>query len=229
VRGVDQSGQDLVISRDYISRGLRSRAEELAAIELGPKPEHEIRSALEREVGAERWTRLDAEIRMAADETGFIDLRPDHPGSSYPEIRRLMIGRLQHLEKMGLAAPAGPGEWMVGLEAERSLRDLGMRGDIIKTMHRAFAERGIGDYVIKIGTASPIIGRWPRHRLGARRCFTGKTRTAAIQPRRPPVGVGQAQAPRRRRSPPELRSIRNRTIDLAQNARPAAGPSASVR
>jgi len=38
-----------------------------------------------------------------------------------------MIGRLQHLEKMGLAARAGPGEWMIGLEAERSLRDLGMR------------------------------------------------------------------------------------------------------
>jgi len=164
VRGVDQNGDDLVISRNYISQVLRSRAEELTSIELGPKPEHEIRSALEREVGAERWTRLDAEIRMAADETGAIDLRPDHPGSGDPEIRRLMIGRLQHLEKMGLAAPAGPGEWMVGLEAERSLRDIGMRGDIIKTMHRAFAEkgfdRGIGDYVIDAGAAaSPIIGR----------------------------------------------------------------------
>jgi len=164
VRGVDQNGQDLVISRDYISRGLRSRAEQLASIELGPKPEHEIRSALEREVGAERWTRLDAEIRMAADETGAIDLRPDHPGSNDPEIRRLMIGRLQHLEKMGLAARAGPGEWMIGLEAERSLRDLGMRGDIIKTMHRAFAEkgwdRGVSDYVIDAGAApAAIIGR----------------------------------------------------------------------
>ena len=41
VRGVDETGQDLVISRDYISRGLRSRAEELVSIELGPKPEHE--------------------------------------------------------------------------------------------------------------------------------------------------------------------------------------------
>ncbi len=164
VRGVDQNGQDLVISRDYISRGLRSRAEELVSIELGPKPEHEIRSVLEREIGAERWTRLDAEIRMVADETGAIDLRPDHPSSGEPEIRRLMIGRLQHLEKMGLAAPAGPGEWIVGLEAERSLRDLSMRGDIIKTMHRAFADkgldRGISDYVIDTGAvASPIIGR----------------------------------------------------------------------
>ena len=79
VRGVDQDGQDLVISRDYISRGLRSRAEEFVSIELGPKPEHEVRSALEREVDAERWTRLDAEIRLAADETGMIDLRPNNP------------------------------------------------------------------------------------------------------------------------------------------------------
>jgi hypothetical protein len=31
---------------------------------------------------------------------------------------------------------------MVGLDAERTLRDLGMRGDIIRTMHRAFTERG---------------------------------------------------------------------------------------
>ena len=101
---------------------------------------------------------------MAADETGHIDLRPEQPGAADPETRRLMIGRLQHLETMGLAAPAGPGEWMVGLEAERSLRDLGMRGDIIKTCTApspsvAF-ERGVGDYVIDTdAAASPIIGR----------------------------------------------------------------------
>ncbi|SFV19971.1 relaxase/mobilization nuclease domain-containing protein, partial [Bradyrhizobium arachidis] len=164
VRGVDEEGADLVISRDYISQGLRSRAEELIAIEFGPKPEHEIRNSVEREVTAERWTRLDREIRLAADETGYIDLRPDNPGSSDPEIRRLMVGRLQHLDKMGLAASAAPGEWVVGLEAERSLRDLGMRGDIIKTMHRAFTERGevrsVADYVIEGGPpASQIVGR----------------------------------------------------------------------
>jgi type IV secretory pathway VirD2 relaxase len=164
VRGVAENGSDLVISRDYISHGLRSRAEDLVSAELGPKPEHEIRSALEREVDAERWTRLDVAIRMAADDTGFIDLRPDQHGAGDPEVRRLAIGRLQNLERMGLAAVAGPGQWMVGLDAERTLRDLGMRGDIIKTMHRAFTERGqdrgIADYVIDSATgSSPIIGR----------------------------------------------------------------------
>jgi type IV secretory pathway VirD2 relaxase len=164
VRGVDAQGTDLVISRDYISRGLRSRAEDLVSIELGPKPEHEIKTALEREITAERWTRLDVEIRIAADETGFIDLRPEQSGAGDPQTRRLMIGRLQHLEKMGLASSARPGEWMVGLDAERHLRDLGLRGDIIKTMHRAFAERGedraVADYVIEGGSGqAPIIGR----------------------------------------------------------------------
>lgn len=164
VRGVDETGADLVISRDYISRGLRSRGEELVSLELGPKPEHEIRATLEKEITAERWTGLDREIRLAADDTGHIDLRPDAGDMSNNETRRLMIGRLQHLEKMGLTVPAGPGEWMVGLEAERKLRDLGMRNDIINTMHRAFTERGqdrgIGDFAIETGEAgSPIIGR----------------------------------------------------------------------
>ena len=164
VRGVDDTGADLVISRDYISRGLRSRAEDLVSIEFGPRPEQEIRNTLEREITAERWTRLDVEIRIAADDTGYLDLRPETPGASDPQMRRLMIGRLQHLEKMGLAASAGPGEWMVGLEAQKHLRDLGMRGDIIKTMHRAFAERGqergVADYVIESGSAETrIIGR----------------------------------------------------------------------
>ena len=53
------TGSDLVISRDYISRGLRSRAEERVTLELGPRSEQEIRSALEKEVEAERWTGLD--------------------------------------------------------------------------------------------------------------------------------------------------------------------------
>jgi type IV secretory pathway VirD2 relaxase len=164
VRGVDDAGADLVISRDYISHGLRSRAEELVGIELGPRPEHTVRTALEREVGADRWTRLDVELRFAADETGLVDLRPVQTGPGDPELRRLMVGRLQKLERMGLAASAGSGQWLVDLQAERTLRDLGARGDIIKTMHRAFAERGqdrgVSDYTIDAQPPdAPIIGR----------------------------------------------------------------------
>ncbi|MGF6227841.1 type IV secretory pathway VirD2 relaxase [Inquilinus ginsengisoli] len=164
VRGVAEDGSDLVIARDYISRGLRARAEALIARELGPKPEHAVRLGLEREVEAERWTRLDAEIRRVADEEGFVDLRPGGSGEDSSDLRRLMIGRLQRLERMGLAAPAGPAEWVVAADAERTLRELGNRGDIIRTMHRSLtrqrAERGLGDYVIHgRGAAATVVGR----------------------------------------------------------------------
>ncbi|EQB02943.1 relaxase/mobilization nuclease domain-containing protein [Sphingobium baderi] len=164
VRGIDDQGADLVMSRDYISHGLRSRAEELAYAELGPKPEHEIRRALDREVTAERWTRLDAEISRTADELGVIDLRPRQPGPDDPRVRRLMIGRLQHLETMGLAAEAEPGQWIMAEGAQAKLRDLGARGDIIRTIGQALKDHGqdrpLDSYaIVSEPPEKPIVGR----------------------------------------------------------------------
>lgn len=164
VRGVGADGRDLIIARDYIGRGLRSRAEDLVSLELGPKPEQAIRTALERDVDAERWTRLDAEIRREADGTGLIDLRPPGAGAGDGQVRRLMIGRLQRLERMGLASAEDSGRWTLRPDAETVLRDLAVRGDIIKTMHRAMERRGQerapGDYVIEaVDAPSSIVGR----------------------------------------------------------------------
>jgi type IV secretory pathway VirD2 relaxase len=44
IRGRADDGQDLVISRDYISRGFRDRAAERITLELGPRSEqHPLR------------------------------------------------------------------------------------------------------------------------------------------------------------------------------------------
>ena len=164
VRGVNDEGGDLVISRDYISHNLRSRAEELAFAELGPKPEHEVQRALDREVTAERWTRLDTEIGRAADELGVIDLRPERPGPDDPRLRRLMVGRLQHLETMGFAAEGESGQWAVAEGAQTRLRELAARGDIIRTIGAALKERGqdrpLDSYAVVSGAPEkPIAGR----------------------------------------------------------------------
>ena len=164
VRGVDDQGADLVINREYISHNLRSRAEELAYAELGPKPEHEIQRALDREVTAERWTRLDAEITRSADELGVVDLRPEQRGPDDPRVRRLMIGRLQHLETMGLAAQAEPGQWVMSEGTQAKLRDLGTRGDIIRTIGKALNDRGLqrplDSYeIVSAAPQKPIVGR----------------------------------------------------------------------
>lgn len=164
VRGVNDRGEDLVIARDYIGHGLRSRAEELAFAELGPKPEHEVQRALDREVAAERWTRLDYEIGRTADELGVIDLRPERPGPDDPRLRRLMIGRLQFLETTGLAAEREAGQWAVAEGAQAKLRELAARGDIIRTIGGALKDHGqdrpLDSYAVVTGTPEkPIAGR----------------------------------------------------------------------
>jgi type IV secretory pathway VirD2 relaxase len=164
VRGVTDQGADLVISRDYTSHNLRSRAQDLAFAELGPKPENEVQRALDREVTAERWTRLDTEIRRSADELGVIDLRPERPGPDDPRLRRLMVGRLQHLETMGLAVEGDAGQWAVAEGAAAKLRELGARGDIIRTIGAALERRGqdrpLDSYAVVSGAPEkPIAGR----------------------------------------------------------------------
>jgi type IV secretory pathway VirD2 relaxase len=141
VRGLAEDGTDLVIDRGYVSAGFRGRAEELATLELGPRSERDVALALEREVDAERWTSLDARLQQLGDETGgMIDLRPD-PRSDR-EMQRLLVGRAATLEKMGLAERQGPGCWTVDPGTAGTLRDLAIRSDIIKTMHRALTRGG---------------------------------------------------------------------------------------
>jgi type IV secretory pathway VirD2 relaxase len=141
IRGRAEEGQDLVISRDYISRGFRDRAAERVTLELGQRTEHEIRSALKREVEAERWTSLDRALRNTADDgAGIADLRPG--ASEDPELRRLLLGRAAKLERLGLAEQVAPACWNLKPGLEQTLRDLGTRGDIVKTMHRVMTGAG---------------------------------------------------------------------------------------
>jgi type IV secretory pathway VirD2 relaxase len=164
IRGKAQDGQDLVISRAYISRGLRDRAAERATLELGPRSELEIRMVLEKEVDAERWTGLDRALRSLADENGGVaDLRPGAANED-PERRRLMLGRAKKLERLGLAEQVGPASWTLKPGLEQSLRDLSIRGDIIKTMHRALAgasrEPDVTGFVLHgDGSADQVLGR----------------------------------------------------------------------
>jgi type IV secretory pathway VirD2 relaxase len=164
LRGRQADGQDLVINPDYIRSGLRDRAQALVSLELGPRSEREIGAALAREVEAERWTGLDAALRLATDEGGgVVDLRPG--GSDHdPELRRLLLGRAAKLEHLGLAEQVGSGRWTLKPRIEQTLRDLSIRGDIIKTMHRAMAGTGrqpdISGFVLHgDDPGDPVLGR----------------------------------------------------------------------
>jgi type IV secretory pathway VirD2 relaxase len=164
VRGRADDGQDLVISRDYVSNGFRGRAEERVTLELGPRSELEIRAGLEKEVDAERWTSLDRSLRHISDEGGGVaDLRPGGSGED-PELRRLILGRAARLQQLGLAEQIGPAQWILKPDLEPALRDLGIRGDIIKTMHRAVSaadrEPDVAGFALHGDQAAePVLGR----------------------------------------------------------------------
>jgi type IV secretory pathway VirD2 relaxase len=163
LRGCADDAKDLVIARDYISEGMRARAQDLVTQELGPRTDRDIRRSLDSQIEAERWTRLDRQLVRDAGRQGVIDLapRPDRQPDDYLPQK---VGRLRKLESLGVAHQLGPGQWVVTGEAETTLRALGERGDVIKRMHRALTERGIehaaSNYVLageSIG--DPLIGR----------------------------------------------------------------------
>jgi type IV secretory pathway VirD2 relaxase len=166
VRGVTDDGKILNIAGDYIAHGVRQRASELVTLELGHQSEIDVARKLVSEVDAERLTRLDRMLLAEQRDQGVVDLRPGE-GSSYPvrENRHLLISRAKRLQRYGLASEIEPGRWVVADKAEATLKQLGERGDIIKTMHRALADhslaeaRGPSQYLLHGDrSGEPIIG-----------------------------------------------------------------------
>ena len=138
LRGKDDTGKDLIISRDYIAEGMRRRASELATEWLGPRTELEMQRAMLREVEQERWTGLDRTLQREAGDDGLVRVeRFAEPRLQHQ--RQVLIGRLQRLQRMGLATEQQPGVWAIHAGAEPTLRAMGERGDIIRTMQRAMS------------------------------------------------------------------------------------------
>ncbi|MFZ3180642.1 MAG: DUF3363 domain-containing protein [Methylocystis silviterrae] len=141
IRGKDEAGKDLIIAQDYITDGVRLRAQELATLELGPETDLELRSKLTAEIAAERFTRIDRAMLAQAGE-GVLDLRPEAGQVRADFDRTLRIGRLQTLARYGLARESEPGVWNLSDRMEPTLRELGERGDIVKAINRALKARG---------------------------------------------------------------------------------------
>jgi type IV secretory pathway VirD2 relaxase len=149
IRGKDDHGKDLVIARNYIAHGMRTRAANLITRELGPETEIEASRKLHQEVTAERFTRLDRSIlRDATDGSLELAAKP----AKDPVWHSNRMGRLRTLERMGLAEENKPGHWHIDVALEAKLRRMSERGDIIKTIHRELAATGLsrapGNYSI---------------------------------------------------------------------------------
>jgi len=152
VRGKNDRGEDLVIGRDYIASGVRSRARELATSWLGHRSELEIRDGMIAEIKLERLTGIDRELLylQGRNPERTIDLRAPggHENSIAGFHRSVRKQRLLELERLELADEISPGVWRLSGETERVLRELGIQRDIIKTMHRCLGREADRELVI---------------------------------------------------------------------------------
>ncbi|MEL7491985.1 MAG: DUF3363 domain-containing protein [Pseudomonadota bacterium] len=139
IRGRRDNGEDLVIPKRMIAHGMRERVNELLSIELGPLTELDLQRRVEREVGQERWTSLDRELKSITRD-GVVEISKDARNLK----TRLHLLRLEKLQRLGLAENLGKRCWRLNEEFESKLRDLGLRGDIIKAMNRELRRRGDG-------------------------------------------------------------------------------------
>lgn len=131
LRGVDDSGKNLIIAREYIAHGLRARAVELLNRDLGPRLDHEIEERLRHDVTQERLTATDRRLLERMDERHCIAISSEQP------FRALEAGRLQHLERIGLALRETSDVWKLDERFETTLVAMGERGDVIRLMQRA--------------------------------------------------------------------------------------------
>ncbi len=139
VRGVDERGADLVIAREYISRGLRERAQEIATRHLGPRLDDEIARERAAQLRADRVTWLDrALLKDVGEQSPYVDVRP--PTGRVPDFREeqrlAKIARLHHLESLGLAAELRPGQWELDPELLEKLTTLSRRAELVKQLEQ---------------------------------------------------------------------------------------------
>ena len=163
LRGKNDQGKDLVIARDYISRGMRERAAEIVTLDLGPQSDLEIEQKQRLEISRERFTGLD---RMLLREASSDRVLTVGSSASDPSRHTLKMGRLRKLQQLGLANEIEPSQWSLAQDLEERLREIGTHGDIIKTLNRDLralgAERAISDYAVAGATGTQrqsVIGR----------------------------------------------------------------------
>ncbi|MEM7569443.1 MAG: DUF3363 domain-containing protein [Pseudomonadota bacterium] len=140
IRGRRDDGTDLVMPRRYITQGIRERAQDLVALELGPVTELAGRVRLAKMVAQERWTQLDTEIEKRTNG-GLVDLcEGSEPNQKWRQ--RLYSQRLKRLSDLNLAVPQGRRQWRVQPDIKPTLRRMGERGDVIKALNQSLRRVG---------------------------------------------------------------------------------------
>jgi hypothetical protein len=121
IRGQDELGKDLIMTRDYVSHGIRHQAQDLVTLELGPELDFDRQMEMARDVDAERFTRLDRSLLTQAQDN-FLVVSAMPPADTMTHAAQM--GRLRKLQRYGLAQEKQTGVWELSPTPKQGSRRL---------------------------------------------------------------------------------------------------------
>jgi hypothetical protein len=132
IRGGSTRNGELLIDRKYITQGFRARAQELVTRELGQRRLREMAAAKSNEAEREALTAIDHDIaRSLVDER----YTPESVRSGLSRFDGAVLKRrLRFMETLDLASRHEDGRWTLKEGWQDTLRALGRRGDIIRSL-----------------------------------------------------------------------------------------------
>lgn len=166
IRGRDRDGEEVRIHPDYLNRGMRNRAREVATHQLGPRMEDDLARHYDRQIQANRVTEMDRAIARASDQaarerryerathadkvTDLDDVlmaahhQADRDGFSVSDIdpkkpglsRKQLHERVHYLEDRGLADRDAQGAWMLDDDLYSELDALEHRHEQLHAAHK---------------------------------------------------------------------------------------------
>ena len=112
VRGVREDGRPLEIDREYLRSGVRTRSQEIATRELGPRLEPEVLRSREGAVRREQWTEIDRALQQRADANRVVSYENfQSRGASTSgagNFRRIMSGSFATANAQSTSSRAAP-------------------------------------------------------------------------------------------------------------------------
>jgi len=146
VRGVDRSGKALLIDRDYVRNGIRTRSQEIANRELGQRLEPEMLRSRGETINKERWTEIDRALQRRMNGDRVADYRGLVPYNDTARVRAEQeMQRLQFLEGLGLARKTESLAWELSPHHEQELRARQLAMDVIKRQAEANRVRSLNE------------------------------------------------------------------------------------
>ena len=132
IRGGNSRNGELLIDRKYITRGFRARAQELVTLELGQRRLREMAAARSNEAEREALTAVDHDIARSLGDGRYA---PETERGGLTRFDGAVVKRrMRFLETLDLAKRQEDGRWAMQEGWQETLRALGRRGDIVRTL-----------------------------------------------------------------------------------------------